>query len=920
MKKRITVTFFAIFLLGLLAIPLAAQGEGLIITEFSWRPETPYPGQDDLVMTVSYRNDGETIEFADGEALVAQVQFFFEDKPTGRPFTTAISTTIPAGAEDEIAVTVIAPTESKYEVQAHLLWQTTIDDKPVLTAIDTPNATTSALINVASALPAGVANLFAGLGMFAAIMAIIAVGTEVVIDSLRVALGMKSKVTAMQAYKKLNAQLPGQLTSLGVSADDIATFQRHAKQVGQVASQAESLAEVQKKLRDGQFASAFTDVLSQWDLDNGRYPLGDLTAIVQQAISKQMSEMALDPQAQQAIEASLADYIATQDWTNDDAPTAVGKLLKHLETKPPQDVKPEIINDLVAVQETITNSLLAIAAIRLQQVLRVTAVGQTRNLLQIANLPPKKIEEFAQLVGAQIDKINPQQLTMDNLLNGLALVFTQQGQQISLAWLEKQSQHLLITTKTRSLQLFDTELTPLLASFGLNSAPYREEFTDLMNVLDTKAHLEVNAHLDGLRNLLLAVEARRNDVQSPGRKLWRGIRNSSFPIWAVVLGPVPLLASLPYIFSLERLVAQLAAAFAFFSAGLVVAWAIQGVALYLGRRMILADENASLLSAILGPIPTILSIFIILQLDQQWLQLTVFLALFILGLLIAWGIQLLKFNQIENPHKISSDTSDDLRELKRGMLNPSMKQSRIMLKRAIVITDILQRPFTDNAQLKQIIKKVADTHEISETAVTRWYIYFMRNKQESMEDRLQQIADKPLRLPWWFQYGWFLFSLGDVFSWLETHWNFMLRRDNEMGQMSEAIKRQIESIDPTNLAAILQEREDHHRDEESSRVRWFRLISIVVGTVLALLLQIDAARLLDAVVPGISSQINIFAINMHDLWEWFPLGVILTPGIILTGFAASAGSAFWHDQLDRLQAAKKSSEKTAQIVKELQDG
>ena len=40
----------------------------------------------------------------------------------------------------------------------------------------------------------------------------------------------------------------------------------------------------------------------------------------------------------------------------------------------------------------------------------------------------------------------------------------------------------------------------------------------------------------------------------------------------------------------------------------------------------------------------------------------------------------------------------------------------------------------------------------------------------------------------------------------------------------------------------------------------------------------------------------------------------LTAGVILSGFAASAGSAYWHDQLGRLQVAKKTVDKVSKAV------
>jgi hypothetical protein len=44
---------------------------------------------------------------------------------------------------------------------------------------------------------------------------------------------------------------------------------------------------------------------------------------------------------------------------------------------------------------------------------------------------------------------------------------------------------------------------------------------------------------------------------------------------------------------------------------------------------------------------------------------------------------------------------------------------------------------------------------------------------------------------------------------------------------------------------------------------------------------------------------------------------VISAGIILTGFAASAGSKFWHDQLKQLQAAKKGAESAAELMNQV---
>ena len=90
---------------------------------------------------------------------------------------------------------------------------------------------TSLTVNVQpyeSNLPDDLARVFAGLGIFFAIMAIVAVGTEVVIDTFKVALGFKSKVTATEGLEKMEKYMPGQLASLGVSPEQLAQFKTTA--------------------------------------------------------------------------------------------------------------------------------------------------------------------------------------------------------------------------------------------------------------------------------------------------------------------------------------------------------------------------------------------------------------------------------------------------------------------------------------------------------------------------------------------------------------------------------------------------------------------------------------------------------------------------------------------------------------------
>jgi hypothetical protein len=118
-------------------------------------------------------------------------------------------------------------------------------------------------------------------------------------------------------------------------------------------------------------------------------------------------------------------------------------------------------------------------------------------------------------------------------------------------------------------------------------------------------------------------------------------------------------------------------------------------------------------------------------------------------------------------------------------------------------------------------------------------------------------------------------------------------------------------------AQFIMVRTDQQRDEETSRLRILRVMSIAVGLLLAYLLQIDVLRLLGEAFPGALDSLNVTIVTgetLHTWRTWLPAEKAVTVGIVLTGFAASAGSAFWHDRLDKLQASKKGAQAAATLL------
>jgi len=153
------------------------------------------------------------------------------------------------------------------------------------------------------------------------------------------------------------------------------------------------------------------------------------------------------------------------------------------------------------------------------------------------------------------------------------------------------------------------------------------------------------------------------------------------------------------------------------------------------------------------------------------------------------------------------------------------------------------------------------------------------------------------------------------------------------------------------------EEDMQQKSREKARIAWLRLLSAVVGIVLAASLRIDSVQLLS---PILGDTVGSFArldtegqvvewCTMGQLFakscpaeaapaeeqvessaaapkDWGTLQMIiavllgLTPGIYLSGLGAAAGSAFWHDQLDKLRGAKKTVTQMEELVGQFKQG
>ncbi len=81
---------------------------------------------------------------------------------------------------------------------------------------------------------------------------------------------------------------------------------------------------------------------------------------------------------------------------------------------------------------------------------------------------------------------------------------------------------------------------------------------------------------------------------------------------------------------------------------------------------------------------------------------------------------------------------------------------------------------------------------------------------------------------------------------------------------------------------------------EAKRIVRLRRIAAFLGVCMAFLFQLDTFAFL---AP-------LFAPSVQG---WLATSYMTYAGMLLTGIASSAGSAFWHDQLDRMRALKESA-------------
>jgi hypothetical protein len=665
--KRTPLVLLTVFLFLILATATVyAAGQSQTespFSNFSFVPETPYPGQE-MVGTIHY----------DSAAI------------SGKEVTYKILYELPA--EGIVAVcpgndckfTPDASGESSFHFYApdkvgtyNLILTLTVGEQ---TQTLEPKSLT-----VESALPEGLAQIFAGLGLFAAIMAVMAVGTEVVIETLKMLLGFKSKVTAMEALDELKAELPGMLAGVGVDAETRKKVSDLADQTKDFLKPVDDVSSIYANLKDGYFVEAYKALKELQDNTDK-----DKVDQLKEGAKSKTKEGLINLQAKLHLDSNLTD----------DAEKYIMDLIE----KFPDNITDSLVNEVFSILHTIFKN-------------------------------PKKVEEW---LLSQMDTY--------------------------------------ITQGEAGLIAFLTEAKQEIGKLGFTQDKLNSWLDQAVVAVGHTARDKAQVYAHSVKNLLEQVEERRNEMQSPFRKLWRRLRESQLPNGEILT--ILILAILPALLW-----------------GIFHLWPLNTL-----------DENVAWWG--------------------YWLD-TLILSFFF-GI-VTFAISYLVL---------------------------------IMAKK-----DIQPEP-KENSPAKGTLGYVL-----------RYYI--------------------------------------------ERAFNIIIGHGSEVddaanyGNVATSVKEQLENVNPTTVGSILLTLENEHQDEETSRIRWMRIFSIVIGIVLAYYLRVDTATYLGYAVPKVEATINAIDLNkLAFVQRWFPDG--LTVGMILTGFAASAGSKFWRDLLGRLQAARGQAEEAAQVV------
>lgn len=199
----------------------------------------------------------------------------------------------------------------------------------------------------------------------------------------------------------------------------------------------------------------------------------------------------------------------------------------------------------------------------------------------------------------------------------------------------------------------------------------------------------------------------------------------------------------------------------------------------------------------------------------------------------------------------------------------------------------------------------------------------INNLLQAVVEYRHQIQSPMRRLWRWLRDApWSRAWLGEVLLRLQYAWDWLrgqLPDEHDLERYAEYVRnpRMLQPVRTMEEAAQrLLELDVQEQREEKARITWLRILSAVVGTVLAAMLQVDTFQLLSPLMGEMADEVTrTFGEIMGFTAPAFLAH--LTPGIILSGLGAAAGSGFWHDQLSKLRNAKRAVAQVEEVASAL---
>ncbi len=129
-----------------------------------------------------------------------------------------------------------------------------------------------------------------------------------------------------------------------------------------------------------------------------------------------------------------------------------------------------------------------------------------------------------------------------------------------------------------------------------------------------------------------------------------------------------------------------------------------------------------------------------------------------------------------------------------------------------------------------------------------------------------------------------------------------LREDAVKALTEMGLEAQVDTVQK-DIALKLATLRQKHASTEKSRITTLRVVSALIGILIAFTMQINTFEILSVLFP----EDVIASLNT----SWGQIG-----GMLATGLAASAGSSFWHDMLGRVRNLKNLTEQTQKTMSE----